>query len=111
MLPIAIYQCDYSFIRDEALDENTYESHYEDVVVLSTTQKSYTKLDTRDRIKWAEQFQLSFPSGESIPIWVSNNQMFIITGGQKLPATDAERAVSAIRSKLRDIKRTAEQRL
>jgi hypothetical protein len=101
---MAIFQCDFNFVEDESIDEDTYESHYEDMVVLSTTQKSFTDLKTKDRVKWAEQFNISFPSGQSIPIWVSNDQIFVITGGDKLPATDAERAISVIRSKLRDVK-------
>ncbi len=101
---MAIFQVDFNFVEDLLIDEETYESHYEDMVVLSTTQKSFEDLETKDRIKWQERFNISFPSGQSIPILVSNDQIFLITGGEKLPATDAERAISVIRAKLRDVK-------
>lgn len=98
------YICDYNFIRKVALNEKTYEYHYQDVVSVATEESSgsYT-LPEGQRFVNAQKFRLSVASGERIEILI-NPQIVADMSHGKLPATGAERAVSVIRAMLRDKK-------
>jgi len=99
------YACDYNFIRDVALNEKTDEYHYRDVVSVSTREQasSYT-LPTGEKLTTAREFALSVASGESIRVTIDADQLRKITGVEKLPETGADKAVSIIRTMLRDKK-------
>ena len=100
------YSCDYSFIRDVALNEETEEYHYQDVVGVSTQElaSSYT-LPTGVKLTHAQQFRISVTSGEAIEVVIGAEKLRKVTRKEKMPETGAERAVSVIRAMLRDKKR------
>ncbi len=103
---LGAYSCDYNFVRDVALNEETEEYHYQDIVGVSTQElaSSYT-LPTGVKLTHAQQFRISVTSGEAIEVVIGADKLRKVTGDDELPDTGAERAVSVIRAMLRDKKR------
>jgi hypothetical protein len=104
------YSCDYNFLRNVRLNEQTDEYAYVDVVSVSTreTATNYT-LPTGMKLSTAEQFRLSVSSGESIAVTISSGELKRITGTDRLPDSGAEAAIATIRRMLRDKKGTPGQ--
>jgi hypothetical protein len=102
---LGAYACDYNFIRDVALNEETDEYHYQDIVSVSTKEAatSYT-LPTGVKLTSAQQFRISVSSGEAIEVVVDFPKLSELTGGNKIPETGSEKAVSVIRAMLREKK-------
>lgn len=103
---LGAYSCDYDFIRDVALNEETEEYHYQDIVAVSTQElaSSYT-LPTGVKLTHAQQFRISVSSGEAIEVVIGADKLRKVTGDDEIPDTGAEKAVSVIRAMLRDKKR------
>lgn len=106
---LASYICDYNFIRKVALNEKTYEYHYQDIVSVTTeeTSGSYT-LPEGKRYVQAQKFRLSVSSGESIEVVINPHSIADTVRG-KLKPSGAEEAVLVIRTMLRTKKVTRDQ--
>ena len=102
---LAAYSCDYNFLRDVALNEETEEYHYQDVVGVSTREDttSYT-LPSGTKLAHAQWFRISVTSGEAIEVLVEADRLYQMTKGDRLPETGADKAVAAIRTMLRSKK-------
>jgi hypothetical protein len=102
---LGAFSCDYDFVRDVALNEET-EEHYQDIVGVSTQElaSSYT-LPIGVKLTYAQQFRISVTSGEAIEVVIGADKLRKATGDDELPDTGAEKAVSVIRAMLRDKKR------
>ncbi|MCP4164903.1 MAG: hypothetical protein GY759_03290 [Chloroflexi bacterium] len=102
---MAAYSCDYNFLRAVALNEETDEYHYQDVVGVSTREDttSYT-LPSGTKLAHAQWFRVSVTSGESIEVLVEADKLYKMTKSERLPETGAEQAVATIRTMLRSKK-------
>jgi len=102
---LAAYSCDYNFLRDVALNEETDEYHYQDVVGVSTREDttSYT-LPSGTKLAHAQWFRVSVTSGESIEVLVDADKLYKMTKSERLPETGTEKAVATIRTMLRSKK-------
>jgi hypothetical protein len=99
------YVCNYNFVRDVALNEQTAEFHYHDVVAVTTQEQSHPyDLPTGNKLTTKQEFVLSVASGETIRVAVDTAQIRQITGVTKPPELGAESAVAQIRAMLRDYK-------
>jgi hypothetical protein len=99
------YTCDYNFVRDVVLNEETAEFHYHDVVSVATREYSNPyDLPTGEKLTTKQEFSLSVASGESIRISVETALIRQITGVERPPELGAESAVAQIRSMLRGYK-------
>ena len=101
---LVAYSCDFNFIKNVTLNEQTQEYHYKDIVSVSTQEDStsYT-LPNGVRMVNSQAFRLSVPSGESIKVVIGAAKLSEVTGG-KIPTTSAEKAVQVIRTMLREKK-------
>jgi hypothetical protein len=102
---LAAYSCDYDFLRDAALNEETEEYHYVDVVGVTTRELSSLTLPSGEKLTSVQQFTISVTSGQVIDVIVNAEKLSKETGSDKMPETGAEKAVSVIRAMLRDKKR------
>ena len=102
---LGAYSCDFNFLKNVRLNEQTDEYHYVDVVSVSTreTATNYT-LKTGTKLTVAEEFRVSVSSGESVSVMISSADLKEITGAERLPDSGAEQAIRAIRGMLRDKK-------
>jgi hypothetical protein len=103
---LGAYSCDYNFIRDVALNEETDEYHYRDIVAVSTKEEasSYT-LPTGKKLTSVEAFRVSVTSGEAIEVVIDADKLSETIGSNKIPEYGAQRAVRTIRAMLRDKKK------
>jgi hypothetical protein len=103
---LGAYVCDYNFVRNVVLNEQTTEYHYHDVVSVTTREDSYPydHLRTGEKLTTRQGFSLSVASGESISVAVEAALIRQITGAEGIPDSGAERAVATIRAMLRDRK-------
>lgn len=101
---LAAYSCDFNFLKNVKLNEETKEFHYRDIVSVSTNEMSSSyKLPSGNSLVHAQAFRISAVNGESIEVIIGTSQIRKITGGA-MPETGAEKAVAVIRSMLRDNK-------
>lgn len=108
---LASYTCFYDFIRDVAVNETATEIHYCDVVSFSTQETSSTRdgfsanLPTGRKATVQEELILSVASGGAVRVTLEEAYLRYITGAEELPESGAEKAVTVIRTMLRDKKR------
>jgi hypothetical protein len=108
---LASYTCFYDFIRDVPVNETATEIHYCDVVSFSTQETSSTRdtfsanLPTGRKATVQEELILSVASGGAIRVTLEEAYVKHITGAEELPESGAEKAVTVIRTMLRDKKR------
>jgi hypothetical protein len=102
---LAAYACDFNFLKNVKLNEDTDEYHYRDIASVSTHEISTSyKLPNGKSLVHAQAFRLSVVSGESIQVTIGAEKLEEITGGS-IPTTDAEKAVQVIRTMLREKKK------
>lgn len=113
---LGAYLCDYYFIKDAVLNEITKEYLYQDIVGVYTIEESLSekpkrgffsklirgKLLSGEELISIRTFGLSFTSGEHIDVPIDMEFRESISG--KMPSTDADGAVNAIRERIRDKK-------
>lgn len=102
---LAAYACDFNFLKNVRLNEDTDEYHYRDIASVSTHEISTSyKLPNGKSLVHAQAFRLSVVSGESIQVTIGAEKLEELTGGT-IPTTDAEKAVQVIRTMLREKKK------
>lgn len=101
------YGCDYNFLKDAVLNEETGEYPYRHVVSVATRdfQSNYT-LQSGETFTHAQVFGLHFSSGEKIEVVIEADKLTKIKGRNSLPETGADKAVAAIRKMMREISAT-----
>jgi hypothetical protein len=101
---LAAYSCDFNFLKNVTLNEETDEYHYRDIVSVSTQEDStsYT-LPSGISMVHSQAFRISVSSGESIKVVIDAKKLGEITKGT-IPTTSAEKAVQVIRAMLREKK-------
>jgi hypothetical protein len=106
---LAAYQGKLELASGTLLNESTQEYHYTDVVSVSTQTASSGLIavmmdGSKKEIASYQQFALSVASGQSIKVAISFPQLEDIVGKGKLAPTGADRAISTIRTMLREKK-------
>lgn len=102
---LAAYSCDYNFLRDVMLNEETDEYHYTDIVTVSTKElASSLTLPTGSKLTRVQMFKVTVSSGDSVEVIINADKISALTGPDRIPETGAERAVNVIRSMLREKK-------
>lgn len=103
---LAVYTCDFNFLRNVALNESTQEYYYKDVVSVSTQEDStaYTLPNGVSFVN-SQAFKISVANGESFKIVISAGKLSEITSGT-ISTTSAEKAVQVIRAMLREKKQS-----
>jgi hypothetical protein len=103
---LGAYSCDYNFIKNEPLNEETDEYHYRDIVTVSTKEiaSPYT-LSNGKTVKSVEAFRVSVTNGEAIEVIINANNLNEMIGSEKIPEYGAQKAVRTIKAMLRDKKK------
>lgn len=106
---LGAYSCGWDFVNGRSTSEQTQEYHYTDVVSVSTlgsnTSFNVVTVDGKEHpIQSHQQFSLSVASGESIKVTVDFPQVETIFQQGKLLPTGADKAISALRTMLREKK-------
>jgi hypothetical protein len=102
---LAAYACDFNFLKNVKLNEDTDEYHYRDIASVSTHEISTSyRLPNGKSLVHAQAFRLSVVSGESIQVTIGAEKLEKLTGGT-IPTTGAETAVQVIRTMLREKKK------
>ncbi len=101
---LASYACDFNFMKNVKLNEETNEFHYVDIASVSTgeTSSSY-KLPNGKSMVHAQVFRLTAVSGEKIEVTIGSPKLSEELSGT-FPETGAEKAVQVIRVMLREKK-------
>lgn len=102
------YSCALDLTTGAALNENTDEYFYRDIVSVSTKTKSYNA-QMRDgstlQIDDAEMFQLTTSGGTSVEVLLRAPKVIQMMGGNgDIPTTRAEQAIQSVRKMLREKK-------
>lgn len=101
---LASYACDFNFLKNVKLNEETNEFHYVDIASVSTSEISSSyKLPNGKSLVHAQVFRLTAVNGEKIEVTIGASKLNENING-KLPETGAEKAVQVIRVMLRDKK-------
>lgn len=115
------YQCSYDRRSGEPLAERTEEYFYRDVVAVSTeTIKMETELQIGKgklgklnliQFKTAEVFRLTTSGGTAFQVCLGSEDILKLKSakGGKLPKTESEKAIQAVRAMVRDKKSTSAQ--
>jgi len=99
---LAAYACDFNFLKNVSLNEETDEYHYRNIASVSTHEISTSyKLPNGKSLVHAQAFRLSVVSGDNIQVTIGSAKLAELTGGT-IPTTEAETAVQVIRTILRD---------
>ena len=104
---LASYSCDFNSLRNDILNEETYEFHYLDIVSVATHETSTSHiLPGKKPLVVAKEFKVSVPSGESIDVLIDSQKLFELTKGDIVYKRykDVENTVHRLRSLLRDKK-------
>lgn len=108
---LAYYTCFYDLIRDVTVNETATEIHYCDVVSFATRETSSTYdtysavLPTGRKATVQQELILSVASGGAIQVTLEEAYVKNITGAEALPESGAEKAVTVVRTMLREKKR------
>lgn len=106
---LGAYSCELDFVTGNVTREQTQEYHYTDVVSVATlTSNTPFRVETMDGtlhpIVSSQEFSLSVASGQSIRVAVNFPQLPDILKTGRLAPTGAERAISTLRTLLREKK-------
>lgn len=106
---LGAYSCDFDFATALTTSEQTQEYHYTDVVSVATLNSnsrfSVTTVDGKEHpVQSHQQFSISVASGESIKVTVAFPQLDAIFKEGKLLPTGADKAISTLRTMLREKK-------
>lgn len=107
---LVVYGCVLDLTTGNALNENTDEYFYKDVVSVSTKTESHSVAlsdGTTLQIDAAEMFQLTTSGGTSVKVLLRAPKVIQMMGGDgEIPTTRAEKAIQSVRKMLRE-KKTA----
>ncbi len=102
------YKCVLDRFTGNALNEETEEYFYKDVVSVSTKTESrnvdVASLGGSLHLKTAECFTLTTSGGTSLSVFLRDQALIEKMGGGELPTTRAEKAMQAVRKMLREKK-------
>lgn len=102
---LAAYSADYNLTKDVALNENTDEYFYKDIVSVKTvTELTNFTLDVGQVHEHSKLFRLTASSGDKVEVTLSSERI----AAEDEIVSRGERAVANIRTMLRDYKNTAD---
>lgn len=105
---LAVFRCDYNFLKNVSLNEHTYEVSYQDIVLLKTEEESSSLLlPTGNKLTSSQHFAVAVASGNSIRLGSSSSelrQLLSEEGAAMAPRERVDQAIAALRTALRDRK-------
>ena len=102
---LAIFRCDYDLIRDVTANEETYEFYYQDIVSVTTREKSSSvTLRTGDKLTLSREFRIAVANDKYFLITFDLAELKQLTGAETLPDSGSEKAIRAIRKMLQERK-------
>lgn len=105
---LIVYECVLDLTTGNALNENTDEYFYRDVVAVATKTKSVSvqmQDGTTLQLDAAEMFQLTTSGGTYVEVLLRSPKVIQMMGGDgDIPTTRAERAIQSVRKMLREKK-------
>lgn len=100
---IGIFRCDYNFIRDVHLNDETHTPEYHHILFVSTREvSSSVALPTGESLSYGQEFQIELTSGRAFRFPIHSSGLRRLTGAEIIPDSGAERAVRALQTKIRD---------
>lgn len=102
---IATYSANFNFLRYAFVGEKTVEYLYQDIVSVSTEEKStnYT-LPSGQILRTAQIFRIAVPSGDNIEVVISSSEIKNLLGGTP-KESDHDQSVRVIREMMRQKQR------
>jgi hypothetical protein len=101
---IATYSANFNFLRSAFFGEKTVEYLYQDIVSVSTEEKSTNyNLPGGKTLRRAQIFRLAVPSGDNVEVVTSSPEIIDLLGGEPR-LTNHDQSVRAIREMLRSKK-------
>lgn len=104
---LAVFMCDYNFLKNISLNERTYEVSYQDIVLLKTEEESSAlTLPTGQKLTSSQDFSITTASGTAIKLGSSRSSLRQLLADGDSPPSGAkvDQAVTALRIALRDRK-------
>lgn len=102
---VGIFRCDYDFIRDAVLNEQTQEFFYGDILSISTRREaSALSLPTGQSLLSKEEFKITVAGDQHFEMMISSDELWELTGAEKVPDDGLEATINALRTKIRDKK-------
>lgn len=100
---LAAFNCLFRFISSEVVQSKSCEFQYSDIVSVSTTEEaSSLRTPLGTALPTVQRFRISTRNGESLSTTINTPELPPMVEIDTLPRTGAERAVRAIRTKLRE---------
>lgn len=102
---LAIFACDYDFIRDAMLNEETLEFFYRDIISVSIHKlSSALTLPSGKSLTTHQELRISVSNDRYFSMTVGSEELREVTGAERVPDPGTESALRALRSKLRERK-------
>lgn len=102
---LGTFRCDYDFIRDAVLNEETHQFFYRDIISVSTQEKaSALTLPTGQSLTSVREFRIHVANDRSFTVTVNPGQLKELTGAERVPNDGSESAIRALRAKLKEKK-------
>ncbi len=102
---LAIFCCDYNFIRNAVLNEETHEFYYQDIVSVSTREEaSSLTLASGSSLTSVQEFRISVANDRYFTMTIGSEQLKQLTGAERIPDNGTEQVIRALRSKLKEKK-------
>lgn len=102
---LGIFRCDFDFIRDAILNEETYEFFYRDIISVSTYEKaSSLTLASGTSLTLKRELRISVANDRYFSMRLRAEELKQLTGGESAELSEPEFAVNALRAKLRETK-------
>ena len=102
---LAIFRCDYDFIRDVTANEETFEFYYQDIVSVATRETSSSvTLRTGDKLTLSREFRIAVANDQYFLITFNVAELKQLTGAETIPESGSEKAVRAVRKMLQERK-------
>lgn len=99
---LAIFACDYNFIRDAVLNEETLEFFYRDIISVSIHKlSSALTLASGESLTTRQELRISVSNDRYFTMTVGSEELRELTGAEEPPESGTEKAVRALRTKLR----------
>ncbi|MCB1032219.1 MAG: hypothetical protein KDD47_00100 [Acidobacteria bacterium] len=104
---LGIFRCDYNFVRDAVLNEETHEYYYQDIVAVSTREESSAlTLASGQSLTSVQEFYISVSNDRYFTMTIGSEQLKQLTGAERVLDNGTEQVVRALRAKLKEKKGT-----
>lgn len=105
---LGIFSCDYSLLRDSILNEDHRELYYQDISSISMKEVA-TSLSLPSGVSLidTQEVEITVANSTYFSFTVGTRQLKQLTGAAYIPDSGAALVVSALRTKLRDVKEFA----